>query len=33
MANFWKALIRGHGLPGIILAVAVAVIEAILDDE
>jgi len=33
MANFWRNLGRHPSLPGIILAVAVAVIEAIWADE
>ena len=33
MTTFWAKLIRSPTLPGIILAVVVTVLEAVLDDE
>ena len=33
MATFWMRLIKSPTLPGIVLAVVVTVLEAVLDDE
>ncbi len=33
MAGFWIRLIRSPSLPGILAAVALAIIETVLDDE